>query len=338
LEVRLPQRDLVVIGASAGGVEALQDIVSRLPADLPASILLSMHVPPRSPGLLPGILSRSGPLPAAHGVDGEELRRGRIYVAPADVHMLVANGHIRLVAGPRENLHRPAIDPLFRSAAVAHGPRVIGVVLTGALDDGTAGMSAVKRCGGVAVVQDPEEATYPSMPASVLRNVRVDHSLPRAEIAALLDRLTREELTAGPREVVPPDMELEVGMAAMDSNEETLDRIGKRSTFTCPECHGTLWEMNEEGALRYRCHVGHAYTGETLLSQQSQGLEDALWASVRAFEENATLSERMAERSRTLGNAEVEARFRQRAETARRRAHDVRSLLERLEVRAELAG
>lgn len=328
----MPQRDVVVIGASAGGVDALRALASRLPADLPASVLVVLHVPPRSPGLLPQILSRSGPLPAAHASNDEELERGRIYVAPADVHMMLEDGRIRLVRGPRENLHRPAVDPLFRSAAVAYGRRVIGVVLTGALDDGTAGLSAVKRCGGVSVVQDPQEATYSSMPTSALRNVRVDHCLPLAEIAALLDRLTREELPSLLREAVPPDIDLEMRMAAMDSSEEKLDRIGKRSTFTCPECRGTLWEMNEEGALRFRCHVGHAYTGETLVAQQSNGLEDALWAAVRAFEENATLADRMAGRSRAMGHAETEARFGRRAETARRRADDIRALLERIEV------
>src|SRR5436190_15696243 len=153
-------RDVVVIGTSAGGIEALQQVARGLPADLPATVLIVIHLPPRSPGLLPRILSRAGPLPAAHAEDGEEIRRGRIYVAPAGFHMLLDDGRIRLVAGARENLHRPAIDPLFRSAAVSHGRRVTGVVLTGALDDGTAGLRAIKRCGGVTVVQDPAEATY----------------------------------------------------------------------------------------------------------------------------------------------------------------------------------
>jgi two-component system chemotaxis response regulator CheB len=334
----LPHRDVIVMGASAGGVECLRDIVAGFPTDLAASVLIVIHVPPRSPGLIPGILSRSGPLPAQFGADGDELRHGRIYVAPSDHHMLVTDGKIMLARGARENLHRPAIDPLFRSAAVAYGPRVIGVVLTGALDDGTAGLSAIKRCGGLAVVQDPVDATYPSMPTSALRNVQVDHCVPRAEIPGLLQRLTRESLVTRLRAAAPPEIELEVGMANMDSNEEKLDRIGKRSTFTCPECHGTLWEMNDEGVLRYRCHVGHAYTGETLFSQQSTGLEDALWAAVRAFEENATLSDRMADRSMAMGHAEAEDRFRQRSETARRRADDIRSLLDKMDMPAEPGG
>jgi two-component system chemotaxis response regulator CheB len=331
-------RDIVVVGTSAGGIETLRTIVSGLPADLPASVLVVIHLPPDSPGLVPGILNRSGPLPATQAKDNEELRRGHIYVAPPDFHLIVDDGRIRLAKGARENLYRPAVDPLFRSAALAFGPRVIGVVLTGALDDGTAGLSAVKRCGGTAVVQDPEDATYPSMPRSAVRNVRVDHVVPRGEIAALLDRLTREEPAAMPRDTNPRDLALEVRMATSDSNEDMLDQIGQRSTFTCPECHGTLWEMNEQGALRFRCHVGHAYTGETLMSQQTHGLEDALWAAMRAFEENATLSERMAERSRTLGHEKVASRFRERVDTARRRAQEIRGLIERLDVSAESAG
>jgi two-component system chemotaxis response regulator CheB len=214
----------------------------------------------------------------------------------------------------------------------------MGVVLTGALDDGTAGLRAIKRCGGVTVVQDPAEATYPSMPLSAMRNVRVDHCLPLAQIPALLARLSTEPIPGGPREVAPPDMKLEVGMAAMDSSEEKLDRIGKRSTFTCPECHGTLWEMNEEGALRYRCHVGHAYTAETLVAAQSSGLEDALWAAIRAFEENAKLAARMVERARTAKDEDVERRFTKRAETARQRADELRALVERIDATMEFSA
>jgi two-component system chemotaxis response regulator CheB len=217
---------------------------------------------------------------------------------------------------------------------VSYGSRVIGVVLTGALDDGTAGLGAIKRRGGVAVVQDPADATYPSMPESALRNVRVDHCVPLAEMAGLLERLTREPAAEDQAEA-DDDIKMEVGMAAMDSSPDKLDRIGKRSTFTCPECQGTLWEMNEEGAPRFRCHVGHAYTGDTLLSQQSDGLEEALWAAVRAFVENAKLAEKMAERSRDQGHTALEARFKRRAEAAHHHADEIRAVLEKIEVLAE---
>lgn len=330
----MPQRDVIVVATSAGGVEALKELAAGLPADLPAAVLVVIHVPPQSPGLVPQILNRAGALPAAHGTDGEELRRGRIYVAPADAHMTVEGDHIRLLRGPRENLHRPAADPLFRSAAVSHGRRVIGVVLTGALDDGTAGLGAIKRRGGIAVVQEPADASYPSMPESALRNVEVDHCLPLAEIPSLLDRLARESVAALPEEEAPVEMKMEVGMAGMASDEDKMDRVGTRTTFTCPECHGTLWEMNEQGALRFRCHVGHAYGAETLLSLQENGLEEALWAAVRAFEENAKLSERMAARSRAQGNGTVEERFLHRVSTARQHAAQVRGLLEKIEVAA----
>ncbi len=334
----MAHRDVVVIGTSAGGVEALREMARGLPAELPASVLVVIHLPARSPGLIPAILNRAGPVPAAHAQDGEELRRGRIYVAPAGFHMILESGTIRLVSGARENLHRPAIDPLFRSAAIAYGRRVIGVVLTGALDDGTAGLRAVKRCGGLAVVQDPADASYPSMPQSALRNVDVDHCVPLAEIPTLLERLIRPPLPDAPQLVAPPDLKLEVGMAAMDSNEDKLDRIGNRSTFTCPECHGTLWEMSEEGVLRFRCHVGHAYAAETLVAQQSGRLEDALWAAVRGFEENAKLASRMSERARGRADEDLEKRFRQRAETAHQHADQIRTLLDRLDAAAEFSA
>ena len=182
-------RDIIVVGASAGGVNALATLAEGLPPDLPASVLVALHLAPGVTSILPEILARAGRLPAVHPKDGEAYEKGKIYVAPPDHHLLVREGHLRLTRGARENLHRPAIDPLFRSAALAHGPRVIGVVLTGSLDDGTAGLSAVKRCGGTAVVQDPSDASHPSMPAAALKNVAVDHSVPLSEMAALLARL-----------------------------------------------------------------------------------------------------------------------------------------------------
>ena len=331
----MAHRDIVVVGTSAGGVEALRELARGLPPDLPAAVLIVIHTPRRSPALVPRILNHAGALPAAYAQDGQPVQPGRIYVAPAGSHLILEDGVIRLVHGARENLHRPSIDPLFRSAALAYGRRAIGVILTGALDDGTAGLHAVKRCGGVAVVQEPADATYPSMPESALRNVRVDHRAPLAEIPALLDRLVRERLPESAPTVAPTDLKLEVAMAAMDSNEEKLDRMGNRSTFTCPECHGTLWEMNEEGILRFRCHVGHAYTAETLASQQSSGLEDALWAAVRGFEENAKLASRISQRMTGLGEGEVKQRFDKRAEIARQHADEIRGLLDRIDALTE---
>ena len=189
----MPGHDIIVVGASAGGVEALVKLVGQLPLRLPASLFLVLHIPPRSPSLLPGILSRPGPLAASHPEDGEEIRQGHIYIAPPDYHMLIELGYIKLSHGPKENLHRPAIDPLFRSAAYSYGPRVVGVILTGALDDGTAGLMAIKGRAGVAVVQDPADALYPGMPASALEHVQVDCCLPLAEIGAALVRLANQQ-------------------------------------------------------------------------------------------------------------------------------------------------
>lgn len=249
--------DIIVVGASAGGVEALRGIVAGLPADLPASVFCVIHVAPSGPHLLPAILTAAGRLPAKYAEDKEEIVSGRIYVAPPDHHMLVRWGVMGVNRGPRENWHRPAVDPLFRSAAVAYGPRVIGVILTGNLDDGTRGLSAVKRCGGLAVVQDPNEALYPSMPASALHSTQVDHVTRLSDLPALLTRLAR--MPAGESMQPPPMVEVESRMSGRETDEEELlDRIGTRSSLTCPECHGALWGLEDGNLLNFRCHVGHA--------------------------------------------------------------------------------
>ncbi len=188
----MPGHDVIVVGASAGGVEALDRLVAALPDDLPASLFVVLHVPPTGRSALPDILRRHCRLPVAHAIDGEAVKPGQVYVAPPDQHLLVADGQVRLGRGARENGHRPAIDPLFRSAAREYGPRVVGVVLSGVLDDGTAGLAAVKAGGGVAIVQEPADAMYPAMPQHALENVAVDHVLAAGEIAAALDRLARE--------------------------------------------------------------------------------------------------------------------------------------------------
>ncbi len=207
--------DVIVVGASAGGVEALRGLVGSLPIDLPAAVFLVLHIPAQSPSLLPEILSRSGPLRALHPTNGEVIQHGLIYVAPPDHHLLLEDGFVRVVRGPRENRHRPAIDPLFRSAARAYGSRVVGVILTGSLDDGTAGLLAIKRRGGVAIVQDPDDALYSSMPRSALAHVDVDHVLVLSEIGPVLARLTREQAAVEKKHLVPKDMEMETKLAAM---------------------------------------------------------------------------------------------------------------------------
>src|SRR5438270_410467 len=235
----MPGHDIVVVGASAGGVEALETLVRTLPPGLPAAIFVVLHVPAQSPSFLPVILSRSGLLETVQASDGLEIKHGHIYVAPPDHHMLVERGHVQVVRGPKENRHRPAVDPLFRSAARAYGPRVVGVVLTGALDDGTAGLLAVKRRGGIAVVQDPSNALYPGMPRSALENIAVDYSLPLSDIGLLLRRLVYEPAEEEGAYSVSEDMEMETKLAEMDIDTLNSSKpVGTPSGFSCPEFGG----------------------------------------------------------------------------------------------------
>ncbi len=310
----MPGHDIVVIGASAGGVEALSQLARRLPADFPGAIFVVLHVPAHSPSLLPRIIERNGKLPARHASDGEAIEPGRISIAPPDQHLLLEDGRARLIRGPRENGHRPAVDPLFRTAALAFGPRVVGVVLSGNLDDGTAGLAAIKQRGGVTVVQDPEAAPYPGMPRSAIESGAVDHILPLAGIAELLDRLAREPIGNPADPPMPVDMESEGRIAAFDlAAIEDEGRPGQPSGFSCPDCGGTLWELHDGELLRFRCRVGHAWTANGLVAEQTRGIETALWTALRALEERAALCRRVAERMSERGLETSAARFRQQA-------------------------
>ena len=261
-------RDIIVIGGSAGGVEALQRIVAALPPQLEAAVFAVVHFPSDGTSFLPQILLRSGRFPAVHPEDGTAIRRGVIYVAPPDRHLTLQPGHVRLSRGPRENGHRPSVDPLFRSAARAYGARVIGVVLSGNLDDGTAGLAAVRRHGGVTVVQDPADAMYAGMPASAIGHVDVDHVVPAAEIAALLAALVDEPLPPAAAVSEPRD-DLEVGIAELEPAALAGDeRPGMPSGYSCPSCHGSLFEIQEGEVVRFRCRVGHAFGSDTLLHEQ----------------------------------------------------------------------
>jgi two-component system chemotaxis response regulator CheB len=325
----IPGRDIIVVGASAGGVEALSQLASYLPTDLPAALFVVLHVPSHSPSLLPKILNRTGALPAAHPADGEAIRKGRIYIAPPDQHLLLEEGRIRLKRGPRENGHRPAVDPLFRTAARSFGPRVVGVVLSGTLDDGTAGLAAIKQRLGVAVVQDPNEALYTGMPRSALQSVEVDYSLPLGEIAELLDRLAREPFV-DPTGGDPPSerIESESHVAAFDMDAiEDEDRPGQPSVFACPDCGGTLWELHDGDLTRFRCRVGHAWTANGLLAEQSEGIETALWTALRALEERAVLCDRIVERMQQRGLTTSAERFQHQANDSRHRASVLRQVL-----------
>lgn len=281
---------IIVVGTSAGGVEALQVIARGLPADLPAAILIVMHCSPQGPYLLPNILGAAGPVVVAATVDGALIESGKIYIAPPDHHMLVNGNRLCLSKGPKENRSRPAIDPLFRTAAAAYGSRVIGVVLTGGLDDGTAGLSAVKESGGTTIVQDPADALYPSMPTSALKYVGADHTVPLVEIAPLLTLLVRRPTETSPLVPVSRLNAIEsnfVQMKAMPMKD--MDAIGSHAGLSCPECHGPMWKIHDGKLHRYRCHVGHAYTAEAMAAGQIEAQETHLWQALRLMKERVSL-------------------------------------------------
>jgi two-component system, chemotaxis family, protein-glutamate methylesterase/glutaminase len=288
-------RDIIVIGASAGGIEALQRLVVGLPADLPAAVFIVQHLSPHSLGYLPSILGRASPLPVDQAQDGAPIRPGRIVVAPPDVHLTVTAGGVRVRSGPKEHGLRPAIDPLFRSAAWAFGPRVVGVILTGLLDDGTAGLIAVKLAGGLAIVQEPGEAAFPSMPRAVLRYLQVDERLPLAEIAPALERLTQQPAAVEDR-TMPSDPEdrTEAIIRHQASAVERGEGTDRPALVSCPDCGGTLWRSEQDGLTQFQCRVGHRYTAESVMRRQAENLEQTLWAAVRTLEEQAMLARTFA--------------------------------------------
>jgi len=322
----MPDHGVVVVGASAGGVEALADLAASLPGGLPAAVFVVLHLPATGTSALPEILGRHGPLPAGHVRDGEPIQPGQIYVAPPDHHVLLRTGHVHLSRGPRENGHRPAIDPLFRSAAREYATRVVGVVLSGALDDGTGGLLAIKSRGGIAVVQDPTDALYPGMPGNALQHVEVDHVLPAAAMGELLVRLIADSAEA-PADPAPTGMRVEVEMEGFSLEAFEGDHPGRPSGFSCPDCHGVLWAIRDGGLERYRCRVGHAWSPESLLTQQSEALEAALWIALRSLEERAALARRLAEPARRRGHRITATRFEEQASEAQQAARLVRDLL-----------
>lgn len=316
--------DIVAIGASSGGVEALQTLARTLPEDFPAAVFVVLHIGAQS--YLGPILDRAGPLPAVTPKSGDAIRRGRIYVAPPDLHMLLHDNHILLRRGPRENMARPAIDPLFRSAAASYGAHVIGVVLTGALSDGASGLFAIKRCGGLAVVQDPNDANVPEMPLNALRNVAVDRTASMDEMADVLSELVRQPPGVTPE--IPEDIRLETAIAAQEeASMETEDRLGTRSSLTCPECHGTLWEIADGTMLRYRCHVGHAFSADAMVTAQSSEAEQTLWALLRSYQERIALLQRMVKQEREKGNLRLARQLDERARGYRQDSATVNRLL-----------
>jgi two-component system chemotaxis response regulator CheB len=293
----MPSRDVVVIGASAGGLQAISAIVAALPASLPACLLVVVHSSPHGGSLLPEILQRVSALPVAFAAEGQRVRHGRVYLAAADRHLLIDGRKLTLGRGPRENGFRPAIDPLFRTAAREFGPRVIGVVLSGGLGDGAYGLNAIKKAGGVAVVQDPQEAIIGGMPLSAMRQVDVDHVLPAADIGRIIEHLVCDVDHEGgsPMSARAPDPDPQ--LAGLTDVTDMTARYGPPSGLTCPDCGGSLWEIEDGRAVRYQCHVGHQYAADSLDAGQRDTIDNVLWAAVRVLEEHAELKGRLARRA-----------------------------------------
>lgn len=317
---------LVVIGASTGGVTALLDTAAALPRFFPAPVCIVQHVGGQ-PSMLPELLNHRGPNHAAHAEDGERLTAGVLHVAPPGHHMLVQGSLLRLTRGAKENHARPAVDPLFRSAALAWGPRVIGVVLTGQLDDGTAGLKAIKDCGGIAIVQDPGTALGPGMPASALRNVDVNHCVALEEIPALLLRLAGTP-TSGGRPARPERLQRQVTIDRGDYSASNPGAIADVSPLPCPGRGGSRWELREQPRLRDRCHAGHAFIALSLARAQVNAGEEALWARVQALREREMLLRRLANVAVATGDCAQAAAQHAQADALRRRVGEMLAFAE----------
>jgi two-component system chemotaxis response regulator CheB len=311
----MPQR-CIVLGASAGGVEALKVLVSYLPADLPAPVFVVLHIPAYTRSLLAEILSKSGPLPAIHPEDGAKIRPSTIYIAPPDHHLLIHDGCMAVKKGPRENGFRPSIDALFRSAAYAYRQNAIGVVLSGALHDGTSGLWTIKHLGGIAIVQEPDEALHDSMPRSALESVEVDYRLPAREIGELLGQLVydqpaEERIVENHEERDLEDRiakEVEIA-AGTKLSEESILNLGEPTSFTCPECHGALIRIEEGKQFRFRCHTGHGYTEDALLERAMQSTGEMIWQATRGLQEVEMLLKHIGQHIRDAGDPQQAESF-----------------------------
>lgn len=304
----MANRDIIVIGASAGGVEAIKKVAAGFPADLPAAVFVILHLPATGRSFLPVVLSRAGPLPAVEPSDSEPIKHGHIYLARPDYHLLIADGHVHLTRSPKEGHHRPSINVTFRSAALSYGPRVIGVVLSGALDDGCAGLWEIKARGGLAVVQDPEDALFPSMPRNALQQVAVDFTAGIADMSVVLARLCEGEAMEDDRHRIPVA-------------PEGTGYVG----FTCPECHGPLSETRRD-PVEFRCRVGHTFSTRMLLDGSSSNRERKLYEAVVALEEGADIAEFAAERAEPDKREDLI----QKAQQLRQQAGSVRGLLQEI--------
>lgn len=320
-------RNIIVIGASAGGFEAIKKLVGDLPIDFGASLFIVWHMSPDIRGVLPQVLNRLDTIYAAHAYDGESIAPNRIYVAPPDRHLLIEKGRVRVTRGPKENRFRPAVDPLFRSAAYAYGKHVIGVILSGALDDGTAGLWTIKHHGGIAIVQNPLDAEVPSMPENAMREVDIDYSVSVSEMPDLLVRLSQEEVTDNSEMEMEGDKktEIEIRIAAEDSAFESgIMKFGELTPFTCPDCHGVLSTLKDGKLMRFRCHTGHAFSADSLLTTVTENIEDSLYSAIRGVEEGIMLLYHIGDHYAEINQTRLAALYFKKAQEAEQRVQQVR--------------
>ena len=326
----MANRDILAIGASAGGVEALAFLAKNFPRDFPAAIVVTIHLSSEGRSILDEILSRAGSLPAAFAQRHDSLRKGHIYIAPVDRHLMLEGDTILLGHGPRENNVRPAIDPMMRSAAACCGPRMIAVVLTGTLGDGASGLWAADQCGGITVVQDPSDAAFPDMPTNALNRVRPDHVVRLDAMPKLLANLVSQP--AGIPMPIPESVGFEVEIAkGRQSSTDDMDRIGKRSALACPDCHGVLWEVDEGKLVRYRCHVGHTYTADRKSLALDENLRRALGSALRALEERRSLARKLKKQAEQSDQARLAASWARREEEYERELVVIRDSVRQLD-------
>lgn len=323
---------VVVIGTSAGGLKALKELISQLPKNFPVPVLVVRHISPDATGnVLLDELNKLDTVKCKHAESGKDLKAGYLYLAPSDHHLLIGGDMKMLVTkGAHENRSRPAIDPLFRSAAVSFGSGVIGILLTGYLDDGTAGMKVIKRCGGTCIVQDPEEAEYPAMPRNAMNNVKVDYCLPISEMGVLLKKLVLQKLPK--HKTIPEDVITEAKIAErVLSDLSSVDKLGDQVPFNCPGCGGVLWKVKKDSSLRFRCHTGHAYTAAALLAEQTEKIEETMWSALRMFEERKNLLTEMAQEKKGISSESAL----ERAEMSEVHIQRIRAILNTAETESE---
>ena len=326
----MANRDILAIGASAGGVEALLSLAKQLPLNLPATVLITLHMASEHESVLDDLLNRVGSLPAKFATENEQPRKANIYIAPPDRHLLLIDGRFVLGTGSRENNSRPAIDPMLRSVAMCCGPRAIGVVLTGTLGDGASGLWAIDQCGGLTVVQDPSDAAFPDMPINALNRVRADHVVTLAAMPKLLESLVLQP--AGEAMPVPESIGFEISVArGAHSTVDDMDHHGRRSALACPDCHGVMWEFDEGELTRYRCHVGHTYTAEVMSVALDENLRRALGSALRALEERRALAERLEHQADANRQPLLAASWAKRSHEFKNELKIIRDAVERID-------